>query len=201
MAEGSSHFSALGAAGNKLLDEVHYLAALMAAARTERGPISKEISLLRDSISAECRTLHRRIERAFVLPVNRTLLAQLAAALPELADRVDGVAHMITAHRLGAPHAETITVMSLIERAVEIEVDALGHLRKATLLEDQYHEVARLTREARRELRVGLAEIVSGAPDARHAMRAHDVLDHLRAVIDSVYEIAGILRAIAIQES
>lgn len=198
---GRAHVSALAGLGDQLGAATATLSALLGVERPERRALGTDLAAILAAADKDSRALLIEVERAFVTPIDRVLLADLSTAIPDVIERLHGAAELILEHRLGEVPDETVDAIALIERAAEIIAEGLRSFGNPRNLIPLQYELRRIMREARSSLRQGLAEAVSSTPDPRLAQRERDVIRQFQRATESVDAVAAILRSVAVRES
>ncbi len=198
---GKAHVSSLASLSDSLSRACSALSALMGAERPERKPLDSELQELLQDSDASARALLGEVERSFITPIDRVLLADLSVGIPDVIERLHGTGHLILEHRVGSIPEDAVSAMTSIERAAEIIGESVRSFGRPRELIPYQHELRRLMRDARHALRRGLGETVSATPDPRLAQRERDILKQLERVTDAVDAVAGTLRSVAVRES
>ncbi|HZK06032.1 MAG TPA: hypothetical protein VFC82_09345 [Actinomycetaceae bacterium] len=199
--EGSGQVRSLTRLAASVREACATLAAFVAARRSERKALAAELRRILGEADSESRLLLSAVGRSFVTPIDRVVLADLATKLPDIVERLSGVADLAHGHRLGDLPPDVIGSVAFLERGAELIDHGVHQFGRPDRLLETQHELRRLMREVRRNLRHGITESTASTPDSRSAMRDRDVLIQLVRAVEAFDAVTDLLRTVAIQES
>lgn len=198
---GKGQLATLAHIAERLSAASGFFIAALTASRAERGPIYKDLSATLAEADSASRLLLNETQRAFYTPIDRVLLTDLAAQIPDVIETLDAAVHMTVMHRLRNLSDLTIAAAGHLQRACEVTQAAVNVIGSPRSVPPQIAEIRRLVREASGEIRGALAEVMASTPDPKRMMRERDVLTHLQHVGDALLIVAGTLRSLSVRES
>ena len=145
----------------------------------------------------------RRLNTSFVTPVDREDIYELATALDDVLDAVEGAADLFELHAIREPLPQMAAQVDVLVRAAQQTEEALGLLQKMDRdrLEPYWIEINTLENEGDVLFRHGLAELFSGEHDAMDVLRWKEVLEVLEEALDGLEKVANIVESIVLKHA
>ena len=145
----------------------------------------------------------RRLNTSFITPVDREDIYELATALDDALDAVEGAADLFELHSIREPLPQMRAQVDVLVRAAQQTEAALGLLQKMDRdrLEPYWIEINTLENEGDVLFRHGLAELFSGEHDAMDVLRWKEVLEVLEEALDGLEKVANIVESIVLKHA
>lgn len=145
----------------------------------------------------------RRLNTSFVTPVDREDIYQLATALDDVMDAVEGAADLFELHAIEAPLPQMAAQVDVLVRAARQTEQALGLLPKMDRerLQPYWIEINTLENEGDQLFRHGVAELFSGDYRAMDVLRWKEVLEVLEEALDGLEHVANTIESIVLKHA
>ena len=146
-------------------------------------------------------TIHRRLNKTFVTPIDREDIYALASVLDDVVDYIEEAADFLGLYRIEAPMAQAQQMAAILERSCAAIAAALPNLRGFRDVHEFTVEINRLENEGDRLIREALASLFDTGIDPMLVIRWKDVFERLEAALDSTERTANILEGILIKNT
>ena len=144
----------------------------------------------------------RLLNTTFVTPMDREDIYQLATALDDVMDAIEGI-RSVRAHRIAVPLPEMqaqIDVLVLAAEQTEQALAALPNMRREQL-EPYWIEINRLENEGDRLYRRAIADLFSGEHRAMDVLKWKEVIENLEEALDGLENVANIIESTVLKHT
>jgi predicted phosphate transport protein (TIGR00153 family) len=178
----------------KLLDE------LLATFPDSQGLVQQILACRQegDQIAIELRT---RLNKAFVTPIDREDILDLAASLDDIVEYTEAVAGYLGLYRIEAPMVQAQLLAHVLWQATVQIALAIPLLRGFKDISEHTIEVHRLENEGDRIVRDAIASLFEVGIDPIVVIRWKDIFERLESAIDSAERTAYTLEGIVIKNA
>ena len=139
----------------------------------------------------------RRVNRAFVTPIDRADVLRLVSALDDIVDFTEEVADYLGLYKIEAPMEQAQRLARVLAQACRQIAEGMPRLRN---FDDMSHftvEVNRLENEGDRITREAVASLFEEGVDPLVVIRWKDIYERLESAIDATEKVAYLLEGIA----
>jgi uncharacterized protein Yka (UPF0111/DUF47 family) len=151
-----------------------------------------------DQIAVE---LRMRLNKAFVTPIDREDILDLAASLYDIVDYTEEVADYLGLYRIEAPMVQAQRLAHVLWQATLQIALAIPLLRGFKDISEHTIEVHRLENEGDRIVRDAIASLFEVGIDPIVVIRWKDIFERLESAIDSAERTAYTLEGIVIKNA
>ncbi len=151
-----------------------------------------------DQIAIELRT---RLNKAFVTPIDREDILDLAASLDDIVEYTEAVAGYLGLYRIEAPMVQAQRLAHVLWQATLQIALAIPLLRGFKDISEHTIEVHRLENEGDRIVRDAIASLFEVGIDPIVVIRWKDIFERLESAIDSAERTAYTLEGIVIKNA
>ena len=145
-----------------------------------------------------------RLHSTFITPFDREDIAQLAHALDDILDLIQGVADTMVIYRVDAPTPRARELAAIIlaaVREVEKAVQLLRHRAHLKELLVSCVELNRLENAADEVLKEALGELFQDGTDLVRLIKWRELYEHMENATDRCEDVANILEGIALKHA
>jgi predicted phosphate transport protein (TIGR00153 family) len=156
----------------------------------------KDIEHQGDLITHE---IFERLNRTFITPLEREDIHDLASALDDVLDAVEGIGSRLVLFKVPGPTPEAMKLARItLQCGIQIE-QAVTHLREFKNLMGFTIELNRLENEADAISRNAVAELFTGVHDPIDVLRWKELYGRLEAATDMSEDVANIIESIVLK--
>jgi len=140
-----------------------------------------------------------RLDRTFITPFDREDIHQLASALDEVVDLLDGAARRVEIFRITTVHQAAVTLSDVMVRAaVEVEAAVRG-MKDPKVVGLKAQELKRLEEEGDAIYHESMGALFDGALDAIEVIKWKELYDKVEDALDQAEDVANVLQSIALK--
>jgi hypothetical protein len=160
-------------------------------------PRAGEIKALEDKGDEITHLIIDRLNRTFVVPLDREDIFALAKQLDDVLDWIEASAARMAVYRI--PHAtpETRELAHIIVSECEAMVEAIGSLRRLDRVRGALQEINRLENLADHVQREAIAKLFADAGNPIDVIKWKEVYETLEEATDQVEHVAHVLEGIS----
>ncbi|MDR7420179.1 MAG: DUF47 family protein [Armatimonadota bacterium] len=137
-----------------------------------------------------------RLNRTFVVPLDREDIFALAKQLDDILDWIEASSARLAMYRIDRPTSAAREMAHIIVSECEAVVEAVGHLRRLDRVEGAVHEINRLENLADRVQRDAIAALFAGTDDPITVMKWKEIYETLEEATDQCEHVAHLLEGI-----
>ena len=149
------------------------------------------------------RDIIKRLNTSFITPMDREDIYQLATALDDVCDAIEGAADMFVLHAIEEPLPEMIKQADVLVRAAKQTEAALSALRgmRKDELEPYWVEINSLENEADKLYRRAVADLFSGDHRAMDVLKWKEVIEMLEEALDGLENVANVVESVVLKHA
>jgi uncharacterized protein Yka (UPF0111/DUF47 family) len=166
-----------------------------------RKGLSKRVGEIESEADELLGKIIRRIDDMFVTPYDRGDLQDLANALDDAMDSIEGATDLIILHDVKDFPTGLLDQVDCVRRLAELTATSMPRLKNLKDLEHYYQEAERLEDEGDRIHRRITSTLFGGGFDAMTILRIDRVIDEFENSLDEMARAARVVRTIALKES
>ena len=174
---------------------------LVNSAPENRKSLSKRVGEIESEADELLGKIIRRIDDMFVTPYDRGDLQDLANALDDAMDSIEGATDLIILHDVKDLPPGMGDQVDCVRRLAELTATSMPRLKNLKDLEHYYQEAERLEDEGDRIHRRITSTLFGGGYDAMTILRVDRVIDEFENSLDEMARAARVVRTIALKES
>ncbi len=140
-----------------------------------------------------------RLDRTFITPFDREDIHQLASALDEVVDLLDGAARRVEIFRITTVHEAAVTLSEVMVRAAAQVEDAVRHMKDPKIVNLKAQELKRLEEEGDAIYHESMGALFDGALDAIEVIKWKELYDKVEDALDQAEDVANVLQSIALK--
>ncbi len=183
-----------------LVDQAGLLSEMLGAEETERQRLAGRVRDLDHSTEAGVHSILSALAAAFVTPVDRVDVYQLAWGLRLCARRIDAVADQLTLFRMGPLPSGVTEQVHSITRVADAARTAVPQLTQLPAMSDSWVEITRLRKQAGAVHRRLIADLCGSGTDVISLTRLVTVANGLEQTVQAFEDVAQILERIVVKE-
>jgi uncharacterized protein len=142
-----------------------------------------------------------RLDRAFVTPIDREDIYDLAAELRGVAHLIGRVARRAVTYRLTEVREPAVRLADTLVRACERLGEAIAHVRAPALALAAQETVRQVEREADAIYTAAVGALFTGRPSPLEVLKWKDLYDHLEDAVDGCAHAAAVITHASIAQS
>ena len=140
-----------------------------------------------------------RLDRTFITPFDREDIHQLASALDEVVDLLDGAARRVEIFRITTVHQAAVTLSDVMVRAaVQVEAAVRG-MKDPKVVGLKAQELKKLEEEGDAIYHESMGALFDGALDAIEVIKWKELYDKVEDALDQAEDVANVLQSIALK--
>lgn len=140
-----------------------------------------------------------RLDRTFITPFDREDIHQLASALDEVVDLLDGAARRFEIFRITTVHNAAVTLSEVMVRAaIEVEAAVRG-MKDPKVVSAKAQALKRLEEEGDGIYHESMGALFDGALDAIEVIKWKELYDKVEDALDQAEDVANVLQSIALK--
>jgi predicted phosphate transport protein (TIGR00153 family) len=140
-----------------------------------------------------------RLDRTFITPFDREDIHELASALDEVVDLLDGAARRVEIFRITTVHQAAVTLSEVMVRAAKEVEDAVRGMKDPKVVNLKAHELKRLEEEGDAIYHESMGALFDGALDAIEVIKWKELYDKVEDALDQAEDVANVLQSIALK--
>ena len=166
-----------------------------------RKGLAKRIGEIESEADELLGKIIRRIDDMFVTPYDRGDLQDLANALDDAMDSIEGATDLIVLHDVKDLPPGLTDQVDAVRRMAELTATSMPRLKNLKDLDHYYEEAERIEDEGDRIHRRITALLFSGQFDAMSVLRIEGVINFFEDSLDEMARVARVIRTISLKES
>ena len=166
-----------------------------------RKGLSKRVGEIESEADELLGKIIRRIDDMFVTPYDRGDLQDLANALDDAMDSIEGATDLIILHDVKDFPTGLLDQVDCVRRLAELTATSMPRLKNLKDMDHYYQEAERLEDEGDRIHRRITSTLFGGGFDAMTILRIDRVIDEFENSLDELARAARVVRTIALKES
>jgi uncharacterized protein len=166
-----------------------------------RKSLAKRIGEIESEADELLGKIIRRVDDMFVTPYDRGDLQDLANALDDAMDSIEGATDLIVLHDVKDLPPGLTDQVDAVRRMAELTASSMPRLKNLKDMDHYYEEAERVEDEGDRIHRRITATLFSGSFDAMTILRVDRVIDEFENSLDEMARAARVVRTIALKES
>ena len=168
-------------------DRLDYYASAIKAVEHEADAVTHDVS--------------KRINTTFVTPFDREDIHNLAQALDNVIDLIDGTARRVQMFHISDSRESAVRLAETLLRSVEQLEKAVRNVKNAREVLQQTREAKRLEEEGDALYAAAVATLFAGTPNPLEVIKWKEIFDTLERAIDSCQTVAVVLESISLKNS
>ncbi|MEO7043156.1 MAG: DUF47 family protein [Gemmatimonadaceae bacterium] len=145
------------------------------------------------------REIIERLDRTFITPFDREDIHQLASALDEVVDLLDGAARRVEIFRITTVHEAAVTLSEVMVRAAAEVEYAVRHMKDPKIVNLKAQELKKLEEEGDAIYHQSMGALFDGALDAIEVIKWKELYDKVEDALDQAEDVANVLQSIALK--
>ena len=145
------------------------------------------------------REIIERLNRTFITPFDREDIHQLASALDEVVDLLDGAARRVEIFRITTVREAAVTLSDVMVRAAEQVEDAVRHMKDPRIVNVKAQELKRLEEEGDAIYHESMGALFDGELDAIEVIKWKELYDKIEDALDQAEDVTNVLQSIALK--
>jgi predicted phosphate transport protein (TIGR00153 family) len=140
-----------------------------------------------------------RLDRTFITPFDREDIHQLASALDEVVDLLDGAARRVEIFRITTVHRAAVTLSEVMVRAAAQVEQAVRGMKDPKIVGLKAQELKKLEEEGDAIYHESMGALFDGALDAIEVIKWKELYDKVEDALDQAEDVANVLQSIALK--
>jgi predicted phosphate transport protein (TIGR00153 family) len=140
-----------------------------------------------------------RLDRTFITPFDREDIHQLASALDEVVDLLDGAARRVEIFRITTVHHAAVTLSEVMVRAAAQVEEAVRSMKNPKIVGMKAQELKKLEEEGDAIYHESMGALFDGALDAIEVIKWKELYDKVEDALDQAEDVANVLQSIALK--
>ena len=140
-----------------------------------------------------------RLDRTFITPFDREDIHQLASALDEVVDLLDGAARRVEIFRITTVHSAAVTLSEVMVRAAAQVEQAVRGMKDPKIVNIKAQELKKLEEEGDAIYHESMGALFDGALDAIEVIKWKELYDKVEDALDQAEDVANVLQSIALK--
>lgn len=157
---------------------------------------AEEIKALEDRGDELTHEIIDRLNRTFVVPLDREDIFALAKQLDDVVDWIDASSARMALYRIPHATSEVREMAHIIVSQCEAVAEAIGNLRRLERIDGAVKEINRLENLADHILRDAIAGLFTAAADPIDVIKWKEVYENLEEATDQCEHVAHVLQGI-----
>ena len=186
---------------NRNREAAHFLRELFEAPPDRRTPHVEAIKRLEHEADQVTHEVVNRLDRAFITPLDREDIYQLASDLDDVMDAMDGCARRAQIFRLGVTPPGVRRLTEVIQRMVAVLAEAGGRLKKGDDVMRFCIEAKQLEEEGDAIYHEALGQLFEKERDAIELIKWKEIYDNLERTLDEAEDVANVVESITIKHA
>lgn len=167
----------------------------------ERNELARDILICEQDGDRITHDIIQRLNQAFVTPIDREDIHELASALDDVVDFTEEVADYLGLYKIEAPMEQAQALATVLHACGRQIVEAMPRLRGFKDISHHTVEINRLENDGDRITRAAIASLFDNGIDPMVVIRWKDIFESLEEAIDATERVANILEGIVIKNS
>jgi predicted phosphate transport protein (TIGR00153 family) len=140
-----------------------------------------------------------RLDRTFITPFDREDIHQLASALDEVVDLLDGAARRVEIFRITTVHTAAVTLSDVMVRAATQVEEAVRNMKDPKIVNIKAQELKKLEEEGDAIYHESMGALFDGALDAIEVIKWKELYDKVEDALDQAEDVTNVLQSIALK--
>ncbi|MDQ2889875.1 MAG: DUF47 family protein [Gemmatimonadota bacterium] len=140
-----------------------------------------------------------RLDRTFITPFDREDIHQLASALDEVVDLLDGAARRVEIFRITTVHQPAVTLSEVMVRAAAQVEEAVRNMKDPKIVNLKAEELKKLEEEGDAIYHQSMGALFDGAADAIEVIKWKELYDKVEDALDQAEDVTNVLQSIALK--
>ncbi|MGH7369654.1 MAG: DUF47 domain-containing protein [Candidatus Methylomirabilaceae bacterium] len=184
-------------AASNILDAANALARMM-----EEGTVGfrehwKQVEQFEHEGDAITHRVIRRLNQAFITPIDREDIHSLAVALDDVMDLIEAAAARMALYKIAQPTEEARRLTQVVLSAAQEIVKAVSNLERMDDVTAHCTEINRLESVADDICRQAIASLFEKGDDPVHVIKWKDIYETLETTTDRCEDVANIVESVA----
>lgn len=148
------------------------------------------------------RTILMSLHKTFITPFDRREIRELAMALDDIADYMEGIPQAAKIYGQFTFTPEMVALGQILLRACEKVRDTvymLSDMKNAEKILANCNEISKIEGEADHVARAGLQRLFSEESDARTLIRSKELYDLFEQAVDSCQDVADVIHGVVLE--
>src|SRR2546428_12177491 len=164
---------------NRNKEAVGYLRKLFEAPADRRTPHVEALKRLEHEADQVTHEVVNRLDRTFITPLDREDIHQLATALDDVMDAMDGTGRRAQIFRHGTAPQGVLRLLDVLERMMAVLVEAVSRLKKGDDVMKYCVEAKQLEEEGDAIYHESLGQLFEKERDAIELFKRKEIYDNL----------------------
>lgn len=184
---------------NRNKEAAGYLRKLFEGPPDRRTPHIEALKRLEHEADQVTHEVVNRLDRTFITPLDREDIHQLASDLDDVMDAMDGTARRAQIFRLGAPPQGVLRIVEVLQRMMDVLLEAVSRLKKGDDVMKYCVEAKQLEEEGDAIYHEGLGQLFEKERDAIELIKWKEIYDNLEDTLDQAEDVANVIESITIK--
>jgi uncharacterized protein len=169
--------------------------------RAKAKKIAREIVELEHHGDKIVHDIVQRLNKAFITPLDREDIYDLATTLDEIMDNIEATADMMIIYRIEQPLSHAAEQAALLAEATKVLHGAIDKLEKRKGVREDCIEINRLENDGDRIVRDAIAELFDGDMKCTDIIKWKDIYETLEKAIDECEHVANTLETVILKNT
>jgi hypothetical protein len=143
----------------------------------------------------------KRLDKAFITPLEREDIYDLATTLDEILDNIEAAADALIIYRIETPLAHAVEQAAVLAEATTVLRGAIDKLEKRKGVREDCVEVNRLENDGDRIVRDAIAELFDGDMKCTDIIKWKDIYETIERAIDECEHVANTLESVVLKNT
>lgn len=140
-----------------------------------------------------------RLDRTFITPFDREDIHELASALDEVVDLLDGAARRVEIFRITTVHQAAVTLSDVMVRAATQVEHAVRNMKDPKIVGIKAQELKKLEEEGDAIYHESMGALFDGGLDAIEVIKWKELYDKVEDALDQAEDVTNVLQSIALK--
>ena len=143
----------------------------------------------------------KRLDKAFITPLDREDIYDLATTLDEIMDNIEATADALIIYRIETPLPHAVEQAAVLAKATTVLRGAIDKLEKRKGVREDCVEVNRLENDGDRIVRDAIAELFDGDMKCTDIIKWKDIYETIEKAIDECEHVANTLESVVLKNT
>jgi len=142
-----------------------------------------------------------RLNKTYITPFDREDIYNIARALDDILDHIEGTLDKMYLYKIGAPTEEAKQLAEILVQSTGKLITLIGSLRNIKQINSTnfFVEIKRLENEGDKVYRMALARLFDGATNPLDVIKWKEIYEHLETATDLCLQVAKLIEGVIVK--
>ncbi len=142
-----------------------------------------------------------RIDRTFVTPFDREDIHELAGALDDVIDLIDGTARRAAIFHITQPNRQSVVLSEVLCRAAKCIEDTVNQMKDPKAVHDGNQQLRHLEEEGDAVYHAAMEELFRTQPQVLEVIKWKELYDKTEDALDQCEDVGNVLQSISLKNA